>query len=66
MIKLWDEQDWHDFFEERAAILEYDGGYSRHAAEETAALETQVLRDLLDSAVSSAVGTEPGTVGGRE
>jgi hypothetical protein len=55
----WDEQDWRDFFEERAAILEYDGGYSREAAEDIAALETKILRDSLDSAVSSAVGTEP-------
>jgi hypothetical protein len=46
----WDEQDWRDFFEERAAILEYDGGYSRQAAENVAALETQILRESLEAA----------------
>jgi hypothetical protein len=46
----WDEQDWNDFYEERAAILEYDGGYSRQAAEDIAALETKILRDSLEAA----------------
>jgi hypothetical protein len=46
----WDEKDWRDFFEERAAILEYDGGYSREGAEDIAALETRILRESLEAA----------------
>jgi hypothetical protein len=32
----WDTEDWRAFFEERAAIFEYDGGLPRHEAEVTA------------------------------
>ena len=32
----WDEEDWRAAFEERAAILEYDGGHSRAEAERLA------------------------------
>jgi hypothetical protein len=46
----WDDEDWLDFFEERAAILEYDGHYSRQAAEDMAELETQILRNSLEAA----------------
>ncbi|SDB20241.1 hypothetical protein [Bauldia litoralis] len=34
----WSEDDWQAAFDERAAIMEYDGGLARSAAE-TAALE---------------------------
>jgi hypothetical protein len=40
----WDEQDWLDFFEERAAIYEYDSGHTRRAAEELARAEVWALR----------------------
>jgi hypothetical protein len=32
----WDAKDWEAYFEERAAIREYDGGLSWPEAEETA------------------------------
>ncbi len=32
----WDEEDWRAAFEERAAILEYDGGHSHAEAERLA------------------------------
>jgi len=32
----WDDEDWQVAFEERAAIFEYDGGWSREAAEQFA------------------------------
>lgn len=32
----WDEADWRAAFEERAAILEYDGGHTRAEAERLA------------------------------
>jgi len=35
-----DEQDWRDFYEERAAILEYEAGFSRQDAERLALAET--------------------------
>ena len=40
----WDEADWRDFYQERAAILEYDGGFSRRTAEELARREVWALR----------------------
>jgi hypothetical protein len=32
----WDAEDWRTFFDERAAILQYDGDLPRHEAEVTA------------------------------
>jgi hypothetical protein len=32
-VKDWTEEDWRAFWEERAAIREYDGGYTRKTAE---------------------------------
>jgi hypothetical protein len=40
----WDEEDWRAAFEERAGILEYDGGYSRHEAERLAQEEINERR----------------------
>ena len=34
----WDVQDWTDYFDERAAICEYDGGLARIKAEDVAYL----------------------------
>lgn len=39
-----DEARWRDAFEERAAILEYDGGFSRSEAERLARIEIEALR----------------------
>jgi hypothetical protein len=35
-IQDWDAADWHAYFQERAAIREYDGGLSRIEAERLA------------------------------
>ena len=40
----WNEARWRDAFEERAAILEYDGGFSRSEAERLARIEIEALR----------------------
>jgi hypothetical protein len=41
---VWDENDWQMAFEERAAILEYDGGHSRQEAERLARDEINIMR----------------------
>ena len=33
MVNEWDATDWQAFFDERAAISEYDGGMTRQLAE---------------------------------
>ena len=42
-IRQWDAEDWRTFYDERAAIAEYDGNQTRHRAEalsfETTAVE---------------------------
>ncbi len=38
------EEDWTDLYEERAAILEYDGGWSREEAEQRAREEIASMR----------------------
>lgn len=40
----WDEQDREALYEERAAILEFDGGFTRAEAEEMAAAELRTMR----------------------
>lgn len=40
----WDAEDWQALYEERAGILEFDGGYSRAQAEDMAAVETAGMR----------------------
>lgn len=40
----WDEEDWRAAFEERAGVLEYDGGYSRQDAERLARIEIDEWR----------------------
>jgi len=40
----WDAEDWQMAFEERAAILEYDGGFTRSEAERLARIEIEALR----------------------
>lgn len=35
-MKNWTDEDWKEAFEERAAIMEYDGGLSREEAERRA------------------------------
>jgi hypothetical protein len=43
-IAHWDEEDWQAAFDERAAILEYDGGFPRAEAERLAGDEISGLR----------------------
>jgi hypothetical protein len=40
----WFEEDWQALFDERAGIMEYDGGLSRAEAEAGAAEEVETLR----------------------
>jgi hypothetical protein len=40
----WDEEDWQAAFDERAAILEYDDGFTRAEAERLARDEISGLR----------------------
>lgn len=40
----WDREDWRAFYEERAAIREYDGGYKRQVAETLARADVIVTR----------------------
>ncbi len=35
-MRGWTEEDWRDFYEERAAIREYDGGWPRAVADRLA------------------------------
>jgi hypothetical protein len=52
---VWDAQDWQDYFDDRAAILEFDRDYERAAAEGTAH-ESCVTKWLNDHPVSSEPG----------
>jgi hypothetical protein len=45
----WSEEDWQALFDERAAILEYDGGIPRAEAEASAAKEVAERRRTHDS-----------------
>lgn len=47
--RTWDELDWRAEFEERAGILEFDGGFTRDEAERLAAAHVRKMR-LQDSA----------------
>jgi len=40
----WSETDWQALFDERAGIMEYDGGYSRGEAEQRATDEIMQVR----------------------
>ena len=35
-VSIWNAEDWNEFFDERAAIAEFDGGLSRPVAEQRA------------------------------
>lgn len=42
----WEAEDWQALFDERAGVLEFDGGYSRAEAEEMAAAEISKMRAI--------------------
>jgi hypothetical protein len=46
-VPNWDEDDWQATFDERAAIVEFDGGLSREGAERAAAAEIAAMRRVL-------------------
>jgi hypothetical protein len=49
-LALWDEDDWNALYDERAGIMEFDGGLSRAEAEARAREEVDQLRSLVRSA----------------
>jgi hypothetical protein len=48
-LALWDEEDWTALYDERAGIMEFDGGLSRAKAETAAANEVNLLRAIARS-----------------
>lgn len=44
----YDETDWHELYEERAAIIEHDGKLSRMIAESLAQRHTDRLREQVE------------------
>ncbi len=46
-LASWTEDDWHALFNERAGIIEFDGGQSRAEAEAQAKMEVEALRELV-------------------
>jgi hypothetical protein len=46
-VAAWTDEDWQALFDERAAIMEFDGGLAREEAEEAAASEVSLLRSLV-------------------
>jgi hypothetical protein len=44
-MPVWSSDDWQAWFDERAAILEYDGGHDRDVAELQAAEDLEALRE---------------------
>ena len=48
-LACWGEEDWTAFHDERAGIMEFDGGLARAEAETQARDETDQLRSLVRS-----------------
>ena len=48
-LALWTEEDWNALYDERAGIMEFDGGLPRIHAEAAAADEVNLLRSLVRS-----------------
>ncbi len=46
-VAAWTEEDWQALFDERAGIMEYDGGLRREEAEKQAKEETEALRKIV-------------------
>lgn len=49
VLALWDQDDWAALYDERAGIMEFDGGLSRPEAEARAVEEVDLLRSLVRS-----------------
>jgi len=48
-LALWAEDDWNALYDERAGIMEFDGGLPRAEAEAHAEKEVDLLRGLVRS-----------------
>lgn len=48
-LACWGEEDWKALYDERAGIVEFDGGLTRAEAEARAREETDQLRSLVRS-----------------
>ena len=48
-LGCWGEEEWAAFYDERAGIMEFDGGLTRAEAEARARAETDQLRSLVRS-----------------
>lgn len=48
-LACWGEEDWTAFYDERAGIMEFDGGLARAEAEAGAREEVHLLRSLVRS-----------------
>ncbi len=46
-VAAWTEEDWQALFDERAGIMEYDGGLPREEAEAAAVAEVNLMRSLV-------------------
>lgn len=49
-LASWTDADWQALFDERAGIIEFDGGFARAEAEAAAAEEVGRLRSLVEPA----------------
>jgi hypothetical protein len=49
-VAAWTAEDWQALFDERAGIMEYDGGLPREEAEKHAKEETAALRKTITDA----------------
>ena len=48
-LVLWTEDDWNALYDERAGIMEFDGGIPRAEAEARAVEEVSLMRSLVRS-----------------
>lgn len=48
-LAVWTEDDWNALYDERAGIMEFDGGVPCAEAEASARKEVDLLRDLVRS-----------------
>lgn len=46
MNNTWTDEDYREYFEERAAVYQFDGGLNRKEAEARAAKDVERLKEL--------------------
>ena len=59
----WTERDWREVFEERAAVLEFDGGYDRATADALAREEVDAMRSEVAAVKAVASDGQVGLFG---